>query len=48
MSATAPSPAPEDLTSPQSWAEWFVGLPLKIILIVVISSIVLFLRRRGW
>ena len=34
-------------TSAQSWAEWFVGLPLKIILIVVISSIVLVLLRRA-
>ncbi|WP_421733141.1 mechanosensitive ion channel family protein [Cellulomonas sp.] len=47
MIATAPSPAPEDVTSAQSWAEWFVGLPLKIILIVVISSIVLVLLRRA-
>ncbi|WP_315098704.1 mechanosensitive ion channel family protein [uncultured Cellulomonas sp.] len=31
----------------QTWADWFVGLPLKIILIVVISSIVLVLLRRA-
>ncbi|WP_421740612.1 mechanosensitive ion channel family protein [Cellulomonas sp.] len=38
---------PEDATSAESWADWFVGLPLKIILIVVISSIVLVLLRRA-
>lgn len=37
---------PNDATSAQSWGEWFLGIPLKIILIVAISSIVLFLLRR--
>jgi small conductance mechanosensitive channel len=47
MRAFAAPSGPDDATDPQSWAEWFVGLPLKIILIVVISSIVLVLLRRA-
>jgi len=33
--------------SPQTWAQWFVGIPLRIILIVAISSVALFLVRRS-
>ncbi|GEL96174.1 mechanosensitive ion channel family protein [Cellulomonas composti] len=49
---TAPSPTPtdpellpDDLSSPGSWWEWFIGTPLRIALIVVISAIALALVR---
>ncbi|MGY4645916.1 mechanosensitive ion channel family protein [Cellulomonas sp. URHB0016] len=38
---------PDDLTDPGSWVTWFVGTPLKIMLIVVIGGIVLVLVRRS-
>ncbi|MEZ0449137.1 mechanosensitive ion channel family protein [Cellulomonas sp. ICMP 17802] len=50
MTGATPSPeplVPTDTTSPQSWADWFLGLPLRIILIVGISGIVLVLLRRS-
>ena len=53
LAAATPDPqetddplSPNDTTSAQSWGQWFLGIPLKIILIVAISSIVLFLLRR--
>ena len=53
LAAATPDPqetsdplTPDDTSSAQSWGEWFLGIPLKIILIVAISSIVLFLLRR--
>ena len=53
IAAAAPDPqetenplGPNDTTSAQSWGEWFLGIPLRIILIVAISSITLFLIRR--
>lgn len=54
VAASTPAPGetdnplgPDDAGSPESWAQWFVGIPLRIILIVAISSIVLFLIRRS-
>ena len=48
VAAATPSPAPsgsgykpDDLTSPSSWLDWFVGIPLNVILICVISALVL-------
>ncbi|MDQ0374167.1 mechanosensitive ion channel family protein [Cellulomonas humilata] len=53
LAAATPEPqgtddplSPTDTTSAQSWGQWFLGIPLKIILIVAISSIALFLLRR--
>ncbi|WP_141390579.1 mechanosensitive ion channel family protein [Cellulosimicrobium cellulans] len=37
---------PFDPSSTQSWLDWFVGLPLRILLIVAIGSVVLALVRR--
>lgn len=54
MIAVTPTPDPSssssdlpDLTAPNTWWDWFVGLPLRIILIVGISGIVLVLLRRS-
>ncbi|MET0788339.1 MAG: mechanosensitive ion channel family protein [Cellulomonas sp.] len=53
IAATTPSPSPsdellpDDKTSPNAWVQWFLGLPLRIILIVAISSIALVLLRRA-
>lgn len=53
IAATTPSPSPsdellpDDKTSPNAWVQWFLGLPLRIILIVGISSIALVLLRRA-
>ncbi|GEK20863.1 mechanosensitive ion channel family protein [Cellulomonas xylanilytica] len=52
---TTSTPGPSSTTTildrevppPSTWWDWFVGLPLRIILIVAISSIVLFLLRRS-
>jgi len=38
--------APFDPASTQSWLDWFVGLPLRVLLIVGIGSVVLALVRR--
>jgi len=46
-SATDPGFVPDDTTDPAAWVTWFLGLPLKILLIVVIGSIVLVLVRRA-
>jgi small conductance mechanosensitive channel len=55
MRFATPSPDPSstdgifgtELPRPHVWWEWFIGLPLTIILIVVISSVVLVLLRRS-
>lgn len=38
---TEPELVPEDLRSPSSWWDWFTGVPLKILVIVAVSSLVL-------
>ncbi|WP_426595137.1 mechanosensitive ion channel family protein [Cellulomonas sp. McL0617] len=49
--AADPSPSPVSILdpnkAPQTLGEWFVGIPLRIILIVAISSIALWLIRRS-
>ncbi len=48
---TTPEPsatsAATETTAPDGWWAWFVGLPLRILLIVAVSSIVLVLLRRA-
>jgi small conductance mechanosensitive channel len=44
---TSPGYVPQDATDPFSWLSWFLGLPLKILLIVVIGGVVLVLVRRA-
>ncbi|PJI94495.1 mechanosensitive ion channel family protein [Luteimicrobium subarcticum] len=43
----SPSPdlTPQDLSDPQSWWDWFLGVPLQIAVTVVIASIVLLALR---
>lgn len=44
-----PTPAdlvPDDVTSVPSWVEWFLGVPLKVIITVVVGAVVLLLLRR--
>lgn len=54
--AATPSPAPsesdavllpDDKTSPNAWLEWFLGLPLRILIIVAVGSLTLVLLRRA-
>lgn len=51
--AVTPSPSPsdallpEDKTSPNAWVEWFLGLPLRILIIVAVGSLTLVLLRRA-
>ncbi|GCE76519.1 mechanosensitive ion channel family protein [Cellulomonas biazotea] len=50
--AATPSPSPEilgpdDKTSPNAWLEWFLGLPLRILIIVAVGSLSLALLRRA-
>ena len=55
MTSSTPAPSPSssegifdaEIPPPSTWWDWFVGLPLTIILIVVISSVVLVLLRRS-
>lgn len=55
MIAATPEPSPStsdgilgtNVPPPSTWWDWFVGLPLRIILIVAISGIVLVLLRRS-
>ncbi len=40
-SDSAPDLTPKDLTSPTSWWDWFLGVPLTIVIICVVSALVL-------
>ncbi len=47
---TVPSFTPDGLTVPEwaaQWGDWFVGVPLRIVLILVISALVLLALRRA-
>ena len=43
--STAPALLPTNPTSARSWWDWFTGIPLRIVLIVVISGVVLVVLR---
>lgn len=43
---TAADPEPLDPGNPDSWVEWFVGVPLRVLLILVIGFVALALVRR--
>ncbi|GCD20712.1 mechanosensitive ion channel domain-containing protein [Cellulomonas algicola] len=46
-SSSDPELLPDDKTSPNAWLEWFLGLPLRILIIVAVGSITLVLLRRA-
>ncbi|AEE45530.1 mechanosensitive ion channel family protein [Cellulomonas fimi] len=55
LAAATPAPEPsqsadllpDDKTSPNAWLEWFLGLPLRIVIIVAVGTVVLILLRRA-